>query len=70
MVFPTFFKSEFYNNDSLSEPQPGSGIVFADSIELLHFGCKEYNQSDLSVDPLVVSICRVLSCAIGRGCLL
>ena len=34
------------------------------------FGCKEYNQSDLSVDHLVMSMCRVFSCVVGRGCLL
>src|SRR5574340_73729 len=34
------------------------------------FGCKEYNQSDFSVDHLVMSMCRVFSCVFGRGCLL
>ena len=34
------------------------------------FGCKEYNQSDFSIDHLVMSMCRVFSCAVGRGCLL
>ena len=34
------------------------------------FGCKEYNQSDFSVDYLVMSICRVFSCVVGRRCLL
>ena len=33
-------------------------------------GCKEYNQSDFGVDHLVVSMCRVFSCVVGRGCLL
>ena len=33
------------------------------------FGCK-YNQSDFSVDHLVMSLCRVLSCVVGSGCLL
>ena len=72
MVFPTLFKSEFCNNDSqvLLGPQSGPGIVFADSIEFPHFGCKEYNQSDVSVDPLVMHMCRVIYCVIGRGCLL
>ena len=31
---------------------------------------KEYNQSDFGVDHLVMSICRVFSCVIGRWCLL
>ena len=34
------------------------------------FGCKEYNQSDVGVDHLVMSICRVFSCVVGGGCLL
>ena len=34
------------------------------------FGCKEYNQSDFGVDHLVMSMYRVFSCVVGRGCLL
>ena len=34
------------------------------------FGCKEFNQSDFSVGHLVMSMCRVFSCVVGRGCLL
>ena len=30
------------------------------------FGCREYNQSDFSIDHLGMSMCRVISC-IGRG---
>ena len=45
-------------------------LIFADCIELLHFGCKEYNQPDFSIDHLVMSICRVSSCVVRRGCLL
>ena len=30
----------------------------------------EYNQSDFSIDHLVMSMCRVVSCVVGRGCLL
>ena len=45
---------------------------FADCVELwlYIFGCKEYNQSDFGVDHLVMSMCRVFSCVVGRGCLL
>ena len=32
------------------------------------FGCKEYNQSDFSIDLLVMSLCRAVSCVVGRGC--
>ena len=31
---------------------------------------KEYNQSDLNIDHLVMSICRIFSCVVGRWCLL
>ena len=34
------------------------------------FGCKEYNQSDFGVDHLVMSMYRIFSCVVGRGCLL
>ena len=34
------------------------------------FGCKEYNQSDFGVDHLVMSMCRVFSCVVGKQCLL
>ena len=34
------------------------------------FGCKEYNQSDFGFDHLVMSMCRVLACVVGRGRLL
>ena len=31
---------------------------------------KNYNQSDFGVDHPVMSMCRVFSCVVGRGCLL
>ena len=34
------------------------------------FGCKEYNQSGFGVDHLVMSMYRVFSCVVERGCLL
>ena len=34
------------------------------------FGWKEYNQSDFDVDHLVMSMCKVFSCVVGRECLL
>ena len=34
------------------------------------FGCKEYNQCDFGIDHLVMSMCRIFSCVVGRGCLL
>ena len=34
------------------------------------FGCKEYSHSDFGIDHLVMSLCRVISCVVERGCLL
>ena len=34
------------------------------------FSCKEYNQSVFGIDHLVMSMCRIISCVVGRGCLL
>ena len=72
MVFPTFFNLSLKMaiRSSWSEPQSAPGLVFADSIELLHLWHKEYNQSDFGIAHLVMSMCRVFSCVVGRGCLL
>ena len=66
-------ESQFVNlsiKSSWSEPQSVPGLVFADCIELLHLWLQEYNQSDFGIDHLVMSMCRVFSCVVGRGCLL
>ena len=34
------------------------------------FGCKEYNESKFNIDDLVMSMYRVISCVVGRECLL
>ena len=34
------------------------------------FWCKEYIQCDFDIDHLVMSMCRVVSCIVGRGCLI
>ena len=72
MVFPTFFNLSLNLaiRSSWSEPQSAPGLVFADCTELLHLWLQEYNQSDFGVDHLVMSMCRVFSCVVGRGCLL
>ena len=33
------------------------------------FNCKEYNHYDIDIDHLVMSMCRVFSFVVGRGCL-
>ena len=72
MVYPTFFNLSLNLaiKSSWSEPQSAPNLVFVDCIELLHFGCKANNQSDLGIDHLVMFMCRVFSCVVGRGCLL
>ena len=72
MVFPTFFNLSLNLaiRSSWSEPQSVPGLVFADCIELLHLQLKEYNQFDSGIDHLVVSMCTVVPCVVGRGCLL
>ena len=43
---------------------------FSFSSSLFFLDCKEYNQSDFSIDSLVVSMYRVFSFVVGRRCLL
>ena len=71
-VFPTFVNLSLILaiRSSWSEPHLAPGLVFADCMSFSIFGCKEYNQSDFGVDHLVMSMRRVFSCAVGRGCLL
>ena len=72
VVFPTFFNLSLNLaiRSSWSEPQSASSLVFADCMDFSIFGWKEYNQYDFSVDHLVTSMCRVISCVLGIGCLL
>ena len=67
--FPYFlqFKPQFCNKSSWSEPQSAAGLVFADSMELLQLRYKEYNQSDFSIDHLVMSMCSLLLCCWEEG---
>ena len=63
VVFPSFFNLSLNLaiRSSGSEPQSAPGLIL-----LLHF----WLQSDFSIDHLVMSMCRVFSCVVGRGCLL
>ena len=56
-------------SSSWYEPQSALGIVFVHCI-FFFFDCEEYNKSDFSIDCLVISMCRVISCVFGRGWLL
>ena len=72
--FPYFLqsKSEFGNKEFMIWATVSSWSFFSFlTIECFSiFGCKEYNQSDFGIDHLVMSTCRVISCVVGRGCLL
>ena len=67
-VCPYFlqFKSEFGNKEFMIWVTVHSRSCFCFSI----FVCKEYNQSDFGIENLVISMCRVSSCVVGRWCLL
>ena len=55
-----------------SEPQSAPGLfllllaVYSFSI----FGYKECNQYDFGIDHLLMSLCKVISCVVEKGCLL
>ena len=44
-----------------------SSLVFLTAYSFSIFGCKEYNQPDFGIDHLAMSMCRVISCVVGRG---
>ena len=53
------------------EPQSASILVYSDYIKSFSIlSCKEYNQSDFSIDHLVMFMCRFFSCVVGRVFLL
>ena len=72
MVFPTFFNLSLNLaiRSSWSEPQSAFSLVFADCIELLHLLLQRISSVWFSIDHLVMSMCRVFSCVVGRWCLL
>jgi len=72
VVFLTFFNLSVILaiKSSWFEPQSAPSLVFAENKELLHLGCKEYNHSEFSIGHLVMSMCRIVSCVVGGGCLL
>ena len=71
--FPYFlqFKPEFCNKESMIWTTVSSGLIFANCIVFLHLPMQKiYNQSDFGYDHLVMSMHRVISWVVGRGCLL
>ena len=62
MISPTFFNLSLnFAISSLSESQSAPGLVFAYCIELLYLWLQTCNQSDFSVDYLVMSMFRAVS---------
>ena len=72
MVFHIFFylRLNFAIRWPGSGPQSAPGIVFTNCIEHLHLWLQKYNQSDFSIDHLLMSMYRGVSWVVGKGCLL
>ena len=62
------FKSEFSNKEFMIWATVLSLSCFCWLYSFFIFGCKNYN--DFIIHHLVMSMCRVFSCVVGRGCLL
>ena len=52
-----------------SEPQSAPGLVFLTLYSFSIFSYEECNQSDFSIDHSVMSMCKVISCVVLKGCL-
>ena len=69
--FPYFlqFQSEFSNKEFIIWATVHSQSCFCWLYRASRFFyCKEHNQSGFSIDHLLMSMCRVFSCVIGRVC--
>ena len=72
VVFPTFFNLSLnlaIRSSWLSHSQL-SVLVLLTVQSFSIYAWKEYNESDFGVDHLVMPMCRVFSCVVGRECLL
>ena len=71
VVFSTFIGLNLncVIRSSWSEPRSAASLVLLTLWSFSIFNCKEYNQSDFGIDHLVMSMCIVSSCVVGRGCL-
>ena len=71
--FPYFlqFQSEFGNKEFMIWATVSSWSCFCWLFRASpSLAAKQYNQSDFSVDHLVMSMCKIFSCVIGKECLL
>jgi len=67
--FPYFlqFKTEFWSKELMI----WASVLFLLSVKSFSiFSSKKYNQSNFGIDHLVMSMCRVIACVIGRRGLL
>ena len=64
------FQSEFGNKEFIIWATVSSRSCFCWLYRASPSLAAKYNQSDFSVGHLVMSMCRVFSCVVGRGCLL
>ena len=64
------FKSEFGNKEFMIWDTFSSQSCFCWLKRASPSWLQRYNQSDFGIDHLVMSMYRVISCVIGRGCLL
>ena len=72
VVFPMFFNLslKFVIRSSWSEPLSTTGLVFVDYIEVLHLQLQRRLSVWFWCWPSDDVLCRVISCVVGRGCLL
>ena len=75
VISPTFVNLRLnfaIMNSWFNHSQLPPGLVLADCIEFPSSAAKNIinNQSDFSIDHLVMSMCRVFSCVVGAVCLL
>ena len=72
MVFSTFFNLSlnFAIRSSWSSHCQLPVLFLLTVWSFFIFGCKECNQSYFGIDHLMMSMCRVFSWVVGRGCLL
>ena len=68
MVFPHLkLQPEFCNKELMIWVTVSSWSCFCWLNSFSFFGFKKYNQSDFSIDYLVMSMCRVISWVVGKG---
>ena len=72
LVFSTFFNFSLNLaiRSSWSKPQSAPDLVFTDYLQLLHLWLQRIQSVWFDIDHLVMSVYRVISCAVEKGCFL